>query len=186
MIARGPSSPVDQEIANVLTDLAHKARVQLSIEPGVLQLLPAEIRSSFNLQMSDATIAQALEVISGATGLVFTRTTEGIMVEPSKTLSNPTTGPTTRPRASFMLRTTVPGPNGTSVDMIIRSDELPDDLRAALEAHKAKFIEGLRAKMVKNPTTQPTTEPAKEPGAEPGAEKAPTTKPTTDTVGRAD
>ena len=148
----------NESLTNVLTDLAHKARVQLEIEPGVLQMLPAETRNSFNLRMADATIAEALEVISGGTGLVFTRTDEGLRVEAGKKMTaggDATTRPT---RPTLIVRKTVTLKDGSTVDLIIRGEDLPDDVRAYLEAEKAKFIEGLRSKIGKTATTRPAGE----------------------------
>jgi hypothetical protein len=150
----------NESITNVLTDLAHKARVQLEIEPGVLQLLPAETRNSFNLRMADATIAEALEVISGGTGLVFTRTAEGLRVESGKNMAaGGVSAATTRPtRPTLIVRKTVTLKDGSTVDLIIRGEDLPDDVRTYLEAEKAKFIEGLRSKIGKTATTHPAGE----------------------------
>ncbi len=147
----------NESIANVLTDLAHKARVQLEIEPGVLQLLPAETRNSFNLRMADATIAEALEVVSGGTGLVFTRTDEGIRVEAGKKLTAGGTA-TTRPMPTLIVRKTVTLKDGSTVDLIIRGEDLPPDVRAYLEAEKAKYIESLRAKIGTAPATRPAAD----------------------------
>jgi hypothetical protein len=144
----------NESIAIVLTDLAHKARVQLEIEPGVIQMLPADARNNFNLRMTDATIAEAMEVISGGTGLSFTRTAEGIRVEAGKRMI-PDGNTPTRPRSSLVVRKTLTLKDGSTVDLIIRGEDMPDDLRSALEAEKAKAIEGMRAKFVKS-TTQPT------------------------------
>jgi hypothetical protein len=148
----------NESLTNVLTDLAHKARVQLEIEPGVLQLLPAETRNSFNLRMSDATIAEALEVVSGGTGLVFTRTDEGLRVEAGKNMAAGASATTRPTRPTLILRKTVTLKDGSTVDLIIRGEDLPDDVRAYLEAEKAKFIEGLRAKIGKTATTRPAGE----------------------------
>lgn len=148
----------NESLTNVLTDLAHKARVQLEIEPGVLQMVPAETRNSFNLRMADATIAEALEVVSGGTGLVFTRTDEGLRVEAGKNMVAGG-GATTRPtRPTLIVRKTVTLKDGSTVDLIIRGEDLPDDVRAYLEAEKAKFIEGLRTKIGKTAATHPAGE----------------------------
>ena len=139
--------------------MAHKARLQLEIEPGVLQMLPADTRNSFNLRMSDATIAEALEVVSGGTGLVFTRTAEGIRVEAGKNMAAGGATSTTRPaRPALIVRKTITLKDGSTVDLVIRGEDLPDDVRTYLEAEKAKFIESLRAKIGKTATTRPTAE----------------------------
>ena len=66
-------------------------------------------------------------------------------------------GSTTRSsRPTLIIRKTITLPDGSTVDLMIRGDDLPDDVRAYLEAERAKFIESLRAKMPKTPTTAPT------------------------------
>ncbi len=132
------------QLATVLGDLARQGHVQLTMDPGVLQALPADTRNNFNLMMNDAPIARALEVISGATGLIFTRTSDGINVEAKA----PTTGQAPRPRTSWFLVMELPV-DGTKAQLFLRSDDLPDDLRAAIEARKADFIKKLRAQLVK-------------------------------------
>lgn len=146
----------NEQLSNVLTDLAKKGRVVLEMEAGVLQLLAPEMRSNFNLMMADATVSQALEVISGGTGLTFTRTGEGIKVEASSRLMA-TSQPAAKPRASFFVRAKLPGPGGTMVELFIRSDDLPDDVRAAIEAEKAKFLDEL-CRNLKNPASMPAAQ----------------------------
>jgi hypothetical protein len=145
----------NEAIPNVLLDLANKARVQLAMDPGVIQLLPPDTRNNFNLVMSDATVAQALGVISGATGLVFTRTNDGILVEAGKlALAAAATQPVKRP--SFFLRVPMQGPGGANLEMYIRADDLPDDLRAVLEGEKTQFIQKLREQYVHTPESMPS------------------------------
>ncbi|MCK4602942.1 MAG: hypothetical protein KAU28_10780, partial [Phycisphaerae bacterium] len=76
------------QLVEVLSDLAHEARVTMTMAPGVLKRLSAETRNNFNLVMAEASIAEALQVISGATGLEFTTTETGIHVEASKALKS--------------------------------------------------------------------------------------------------
>lgn len=142
------------ELMTVLLDLARKARLQLAMDPGVLNLLSAQVRTNFNLVMADATVAQALEVISGATGLVFVRTGQGIRVEPSEKLSADAGGATTRPRARFFVRMTMPGPGGTEVEVYLRSDELPADLVDRIDRQKQTLIDQMRGPASQ---TQPAT-----------------------------
>lgn len=152
----------NEQLTTVLLDLAKQGRVQLAMDPGVIQLLPADTRNNFNLIMADVPISQALEVISGATGLNFARTAEGIRVEPGKLTATATPAATTRP--SFYIRVQLPESTGLKGEMMIRSDDLPEDLKAALESVKAKYIADLRAKMVKTPASKPADN--SEPGFE--------------------
>ncbi len=126
-------------LQKVLLDLARKARLKLSLAPNVMNLLPEQTRTSFNLIMAEATIDQALEVISGATGLVFTPTGEGIRVEPSDMLKQTTTQPARR-RSPFWVRLTLPTEGGAEIDVFLRADELPDNLVERIKAERTRFL----------------------------------------------
>ena len=141
------------QIESVLLDLARQARVQLEMAPGVLSTLPPDVRSNFNLMMADASVAQALEVISGATGLTFERTPQGILVQPSASAVGQgqatasvggATTPATQPGRRFFVRMNVPV-NGTIVEVYLRAEELPPDVVEKIEAAKAQLIEQIRA-----------------------------------------
>lgn len=140
------------QLADVLLDLARLARLSLTMEPGVLAGVPAATRNSFNLTMSDATVAQALEVISGATGLKFARTDEGLRVEPTARSATAETGPA-QPRPRFFVRMSIPGPEGSNIEVFLRPEELPPDVLDRIEREKQKFIERL---------SEPATQPARQ------------------------
>lgn len=149
-------------LADVLLDLARRAHVALTLEPGVLNLLPPQVQQNFNLMMTDATIAQALEVISGATGLKFTPTAEGIHVAPSERLKEQVAGiapVAARPRTPFFLKRTITLADGSTMELLIRPDDLPPELQRAIEADRAKLIGMLMEKY--HVTTRPAaTQPA--------------------------
>jgi len=141
----------NEKLSAVLLDLTRKARVPLSIEPGVMQLLPAETRSNFSLVMTDASIAQALEVISGSTGLKFTATDVGLSVETGKSAA--ANNAAERPRSAWMLQMDLDlGSGAQPVRITVRAEELPADLRDAIEARKNAYIQQLRDALVTDPT----------------------------------
>lgn len=153
--------PQGAKLMSVLLDLAHKAHVELSLEPGVMNYLPVETVNNFNLMMADASIGQALEVISGATGLKFTTTADGIRVEASDKLTGGSSQATqpARKRASFLVRMMVAGPNGAPIEVLIRSDDLPPDLADYIQGEKDKYVDKLKTEwQKKHPTT--TSAPA--------------------------
>ncbi|HUU59624.1 MAG TPA: hypothetical protein VMZ50_08775 [Phycisphaerae bacterium] len=135
----------DAKLVTVLLDLARKARVKLEMEPGVLENLAPEAKEHFHLVMADAAIGQALEVISGATGLEFVVTDTGIQVTPSEELKQRSAATQPRKRSAFFVRLSLPGPNGTTVEVFLRSDELPDDVVESIQAEKERLIESLRS-----------------------------------------
>ncbi len=151
------------KLSEVLLDLARQGRIPLEMEPGVLQMVPADARESFNLVMADASIAEALQVISGATGLAFEVTHEGVRVEASDALTTQTQGNGERRRSPFFVRMSLPGPEGVTIDIFLRSDELPDEVVQRILAEKQKLIEALggapdppAALEQVEPDTQPT------------------------------
>ena len=148
------------ELVTLLLALAKQAHVKLNMEPGVMDYLPVEIRKNFNLVMADATIGQAFEVISGATGLAFVPEDEGIKVQASERLKgqDPAASTAQKPRP-FYLKKSVPLPGGGTVDIIIPPDEVPEDLKKAILAERQRLFEALRRKY--GPATRPAaTQPA--------------------------
>ncbi len=140
-------------LSNVLLDLGRKGRVKVSMVPGVMQTLPKRVRSDFTLIMADASIAQALEVISGATGLEFPTDDEGFLVKTSlflelnKDQSAQQAQPTTqRQRSRFMLKTVLQKGENQTIDLYITPEYLPEDLRNAIEAERTRIIEELSKK----------------------------------------
>ena len=149
------------DLTTVMLDLAHKARVLLNMDPGVMDYVPVETRKNFNLIMSEATIAQALEVISGATGLQFVTENDGIRVEASEKLKKTleaATGSSAK-RSPFFLKATIPLGNGSTLEAYIRADDLPAEVQTIINAEKAKLVEALCKKYGITPAP-PTTQPA--------------------------
>jgi len=147
------------QLITVLLDLAKKAHVKLAMDPGVMDSLPAETQENFNLMMAEATVAQAMEVISGATGLVFVREPSGIKVVASDRLKNRTDDNSSRQsRAPFYLKQSIALPGG-SVELLIPGNDVPEALKKAILAERQRLFARLAAKY--GVTTQPaTTQPA--------------------------
>lgn len=135
----------NSSLVTVLLDLASKGRVRLTLAPGVMGYLPAATLRNFNLTMGKASIAQALEVISGATGLQFVRTAEGIRVEASDALKAEADPARRRAgRSRFFVKLSLPGPRNTHIEVFMRPEELPPDIIKMIEKAKEKFISRLR------------------------------------------
>ena len=144
-------------LVDVLLDLARQAHVKLTMAPGVMSQVSVETRNNFNLIMAEATIDQALEVISGATGLVFIRESDGIRVEASN--APPPAAEADRKRPPFYLKRSMTLPDGSSAELIIPADDLPEDVVEAIKAQREKFFQELIRQY--RPATQPAaTQPA--------------------------
>ena len=135
------------DILDALRELADSAGVSLRMAPGVLQYLPADMRTSFNLVMAKASIEQALAVISGATGLKFTPSANGIRIDASDELKE---GPRkqNRKRVPFFVKMSLPDINGAKVEIFFRGSELPDDLIEKILEEKKGLIETLRMELI--------------------------------------
>ena len=148
------------DLTAVMLDLAHKARVLLNMDPGVMDYVPVETRKNFNLIMSEATIAQALAVISGATGLQFVVENDGIRVEASEKLKktlDAAAGASAR-KSPFFLKTAIPMGDGSTLEAYIRAEDLPAEVQTIINAEKAKLVDALCKKYGITPT-QPATRP---------------------------
>lgn len=156
-----------ESLIHVLRDLLDQAELDLQIEPGALALLPPETRESFTLLMADATVGEALEAISGATGLVFTPGQMSVTLSAGGTLQA-LSQPAQRERQPFILliRRDVAG-----MEMMIpvRVDDLPEDLAEQLTDRAESEREAAIAELIEQfspspPSTQPavsaTTQPA--------------------------
>jgi hypothetical protein len=158
----------DADLVPCMLDLARKARVKLTMDAGVMAMVPQDKLKNFNMVVTNQSIAQAFEVISGATGLKFAPTAEGVTVEASDALRNlQAASQPARPRIFVKLPLTTP--DGKSIgEIYLGPEELPPDIMDAVQAQKAKFIEQLRLQYPAKPqaTSRPTTRPSPEPADE--------------------
>lgn len=147
------------ELVTVLLDLARQGRFKLMMDPGVMNMLPSNTRSAFNLDMSRATIAQAFDVIGGVTGLKFTPGDDGVSVEASEALKKRTDGPARprRRRPSFLIKIIVPRKDGSHMEIFLLPDELPPEVLKTIEAERDKLLEELKVQAAETPpaATQP-------------------------------
>ncbi len=149
-------------LTDIMLDLAHQARVLLDMDPGVMTYVPADTREKFTLLVTDATIAQAFEAISGNTGLNFVLEDNGLRVEASEQLKKAyeaANGGTTTRRSPFFIKRSIALSDGTTVEVYFRAEDVPAGLQEAIEAEKAKLIKEM-CKKYNVPATQPATQPA--------------------------
>jgi hypothetical protein len=89
-----------QDVSEVLEDLAQRSGINFEIEPGSIQKINPQFRT-IKLVLDNATIQQALESISGFTGLSYSVIGTGVHISISAP-SNPTDAPPqTRPSAGL-------------------------------------------------------------------------------------
>jgi hypothetical protein len=131
-------------LQDVLFDLADKARIDLKMSPGVMQHVPERVKENLNLIMEEATVSQALQALSGATGLKFTPTADGLRVEASQAIKDDGDQPQRRERPPFFIRLSMPLKDGTNVDVFMRPDDMPEEVVEYILKRKASMVRSLQ------------------------------------------
>ncbi|MBC7784664.1 MAG: hypothetical protein H7144_12570 [Burkholderiales bacterium] len=134
------------DVAQVLTELARRSGVEFTVEPGAVQRIPPESRV-IKLILENVTTRQALESISGFTGLGYVANENGVYIW------NPSASPVSRRADRTVTIITVDG-----IQVLIPESEIPPDVSQYLKSKREKGIESIREQMKKEgykPTTQP-------------------------------
>jgi len=141
------------DISQVLTELSQAAGVDFLIQPGAVQKIPQDFRK-VNLLLDNATVRQALENISGFTGLGYVVNEKGVYIW-NQSAETPTVGQRDPIIGSIPL---------DGLQVFIPTSAVPPDVRDYLNYKKQAAIEQIRKKMNEEgfkPATQPaTTQPA--------------------------
>lgn len=134
------------DVAQVLTELSRRSGVEFTIEPGAVQRIPPESRV-IKLVLENVSTRQALESISGFTGLGYVQNESGVYIW------NPANSPVTRRPDRVQTIYTVDG-----IQVLLPDSEVPPDVKEFLQAKRQKAIQQLREQMKQEgfvPTTQP-------------------------------
>ncbi len=125
-------------LSDVLMELGKEAGMMIRMQPGVIAALPSQTQDEFSLLADNITIRQALELISGVTGLAYVVEPGAIVIS----LPQATTAPGYR-RDPYVGKITVPGKTGRyQFDFLIRESDLPAELN---ELRKEKVREAIEA-----------------------------------------
>lgn len=136
------------DISQVLVELEQASGVPFEIEAGAIQRIPPESRN-VRLILANATVQQALEAISGFTGLDYVVKGDGLYLwNQSAGVATPAADP-----ALGMIQLD----NG--VQVMLRRSQLPPDVQEYIDFRKNKAIDNLR-QMMKDEGFQPATKPA--------------------------
>jgi hypothetical protein len=156
------SRPIDirfngVDVAQVLVELEQASGVPFEIEAGAIQRITPESRR-ISMILTNVTVQQALEAISGVTGLDYVVKGDGLYIWNQSSGVGATVSPADPTVGTIQLD------NG--VQMTIRRSHLPPDVREYIDHRLNKAIGNLREMMKEEgfkPTTQPaaTTQPTK-------------------------
>jgi len=125
----------------LLVELGRRIDITVHFEPGALQRVGADQRQ-VDLIQRNTTVRQILELIVGRTGLWYEVVEDGIVV--GATREAPDSGAAEeRARVVAILRVPV-GSDGTTIDFLLRENELPPEFRALRERKLPEVVELLR------------------------------------------
>lgn len=124
-----------------LVDLGRRVGITVHFQPGALQKVNAAGRQVDFVQRATS-VRQVLELIIGRTGLTYEIVPDGIVVAAAG--SESATGPGGRVVA--ILRVPVGG-DGTTIDYLLREDELPVEFRKLRDRKLPAVIELLRKEL---------------------------------------
>ena len=136
------------DVSQVLTELSRRSGVAITVEPGAVQRVPPESRT-IKLVLENVSVRQALESISGFTGLGYVSNESGVYV-----WNAAAPAAAQRPRDRTVTIVTIDG-----AQILLSEGEIPPDVRQFLQSRRERAIRELREQMKKEgfvPTTQPT------------------------------
>lgn len=129
--------PLDE----LLLDLGRRIDILVHFEPGALQRVAARERY-VDLVQRGTTVRQVLELLVGRTGLWYEVAEDGIVV--GAVAQEATGRPGGEARVAAILRVPI-GTDGTTIDFLIREDELPAEFRELLDRKMPQVLELLRS-----------------------------------------
>jgi hypothetical protein len=126
----------------LLLDLGKRIDITIHFEPGALQKVAARERH-MDLVQRGTTARQVLELITGNTGLWYEVVDDGVVVGAKPPGAETAPSAEQPARVVAILRVPV-GTDGTTIDFLIRAEELPPEFKALRDRKLPQVIEELR------------------------------------------
>ena len=142
---------VATDVGQVLSDLSDFSGVDLTIEPGAIQKIPAQSRT-ITLEVENTSIDQVLQRVGGFTGLKHSVSEQGVYIW------NPTAAGAGS-SSSDPVVAILPLPE-SGVEVMLRQSDLDDGLRQYIRFRRNKAIDKLREMMKEEGFVPATTQPA--------------------------
>lgn len=142
----------NEPLANILLDLADRADTPINFEAGMMLKLPQNSAQHTSLALRQNSIRQGFELLSAHTGIEYRIERDGIHVGLSDALRKKGGGtfgslPISL-RSPYVGKLTVPSEDGTyTFDILLREDDLPEDVLKYRKRIIDDYIERMRAEM---------------------------------------
>ncbi|MFQ5429462.1 MAG: hypothetical protein ACE5E1_04045 [Phycisphaerae bacterium] len=134
-------------LARILVDLATKAETPINFEPGMMLKLPASTAQSYTLLLQGTSIRQAFELIQAETGLTYKIRRDGLYVGLSDAVGE-AAGGGRRGASPYVGKITVRGGDGSyAFDILLRRDELPEDILEYRRQIIEEYVQRMRGDM---------------------------------------
>lgn len=146
----------NEPLADILLDLANRADTPINFEPGMMLKLPPDTAKHTSLALRNNSIRQGFELLSAHTGIRYSIQRGGINVSLSDAAVEASGQPRSLPislRSPYVGKLTVPGPDGTyAFDILLREDDLPQDILDYRKQLIEEYIDKMRAEMIPSPS----------------------------------
>jgi len=153
-------------LSTILVDLAKRANIGLSLEPGMMLKLPQTTAQSYTLSLQQSSIRQAFEVICAETGLKYEIDREGVRVSVGEESSGSSALASLAQRTNYVGKISVPSKDGSfAYEFLVRESELPKDILEYRKQIIGAVIEKMRGEMapdnsIKSPAPAPEKDKA--------------------------
>ncbi|HWL95546.1 MAG TPA: hypothetical protein VNT79_18655 [Phycisphaerae bacterium] len=141
----------NEPLSKILIDLADRAETAIDFEPGMMLKLPPNIADGTSVILNQSSIRQAFELLQAETGIRYEIRRTGIWVGLSDEMREAVAtadGSAPRRAGGYVAKITIPGGDGSySFDMLLRAEELPDDVLEYRRQIIEEYIEKVRAEM---------------------------------------
>ncbi len=139
----------NEPLADILLDLANRAETPINFEAGMMLKLPPETARHTSLALRNNSIRQGFELLSAHTGIRYSIQRGGVNVSLSDVIKRGSS--TSLPislRSPYVGKITVPSADKTyAFDILLREDDLPQDILDYRKALIEEYIEKMRAEM---------------------------------------
>ena len=146
----------NQPLSKILVDLADRAETAIDFEPGMMLKLPSHIAQGTTVSLNQSSIRQAFELLQAETGIRYEIRREVIWVglsDEAREAAAGGDGSAARRAGGYVAKITIPASDGTySFDMLIRAEDLPDDILEYRRQLIEDYIQKVRADMAPNDT----------------------------------
>ena len=159
----------NKHLGFILTDLGRQAGVHVHFQPGAFRKTLLNDVDSYSLNLSNASIRQALDQIRADTGLDYQVQYDGVHIGPADDLLRNRLMPRPDDDDPFVAKVSVPLGEAGSLEFLLHESELPPELLDVRDRVRKDFIDRLRKAAATQASSTPASAPASAPADAPAS-----------------